>query len=178
MDSITLNGIPRDLESATALALKKDDPTRKEFEKWAVLTYSNNKARPNEKKGSDGGIDGIGFIYDNLHTNQYKKMLISVKSGKPTVSHIRDLLGTVEREKDAVVGVYITLQKPTQPMIEEAAKAGRWRSELFNMEIPRIEIVTVEEILQGKKIHYLVNKEVVKKASRQAEKDTQTSIDI
>ena len=56
--NIILHGIPRDMASATALALKNDDRTRKEFEKWAVLTYSMNRAAINDKKGGDGGIDG------------------------------------------------------------------------------------------------------------------------
>ncbi|MEI8133693.1 MAG: site-specific DNA-methyltransferase [bacterium] len=40
---IELNGVPKDIKSAVALANKKEDRTRKEFEKWAVLTYSNNR---------------------------------------------------------------------------------------------------------------------------------------
>ena len=59
---IFLDGVPRDLASAVALANRKDDKTRKEFEKWAVLTYSNNQARINEKKGADARIDGIAYF--------------------------------------------------------------------------------------------------------------------
>ena len=47
------------MESAQALANKSDDRTRKEFEKWAMVTYSNNHATINHKKGADKGIDGI-----------------------------------------------------------------------------------------------------------------------
>ena len=54
---IKTDGIPRDMASAEALAHKKDDRLRKEFEKWAVLTYTNNRAVINEKKGADAGID-------------------------------------------------------------------------------------------------------------------------
>jgi len=50
VDNIILNGVPKDMDSAIALANKQDDRTRKEFEKWAVLTFSNNKAIVNEKK--------------------------------------------------------------------------------------------------------------------------------
>jgi len=39
LEELKLNGIPKDMEAAVALANKKDDRTRKEFEKWAVLTY-------------------------------------------------------------------------------------------------------------------------------------------
>jgi DNA modification methylase len=47
---IQLSGVPRDMESAVALANKIDDRVRKEFEKWAVLTYTNNRAMVNKKK--------------------------------------------------------------------------------------------------------------------------------
>ena len=48
--------------SSVALANRKDDKTRKEFEKWAILTFSKNQARINEKKGADAGIDGVAFF--------------------------------------------------------------------------------------------------------------------
>lgn len=48
---ISLDGIPQDMGSAQALALKQDDRLRKEFEKWVVLTYTNNRAIINDKKG-------------------------------------------------------------------------------------------------------------------------------
>ncbi|HAO19334.1 MAG TPA: site-specific DNA-methyltransferase, partial [Desulfobacteraceae bacterium] len=51
-NKIIVNGIPKDIESARALAHKKDDRLRKEFEKWAILTYSDNRAMINEKKGA------------------------------------------------------------------------------------------------------------------------------
>ena len=63
-----------------ALANRKDDKTRKEFEKWAILTYSNNQARINEKKGGDGGIDGVAYFLIDNQTNG--KAVFQAKSGK------------------------------------------------------------------------------------------------
>ena len=60
--TISIDGIPRDMASAAALAHKEDDRLRKEFEKWAVLTYTNNRAIINEKKGADAGIDALGLF--------------------------------------------------------------------------------------------------------------------
>ena len=77
---INLHGIPKDLESAIALAQKQDDRTRKEFEKWAVLTYSNNRAVINSKKGKDEGIDGIAYF--NGDQGKQEKIIFQVKSGK------------------------------------------------------------------------------------------------
>ena len=56
------------MASAEALAHKKDDRLRKEFEKWAVLTYTNNRAIINEKKGADAGIDAVGFFLTGVAT--------------------------------------------------------------------------------------------------------------
>ena len=79
LDQITLDGIPQDMESAEALAHKKDDRLRKEFEKWAVLTYTNNRAIINEKKGGDEGIDGTGYFLTDTSDNA--KIVFQVKSG-------------------------------------------------------------------------------------------------
>ena len=112
---LELSGVPKDLKSARALALKPDDKTRKEFEKWAILTYSNNRAMIKEKKGADKGIDGMAFAM--TPSGESQEIIFSVKSGKVQVSHIRDLRGTVEREK-AAGGILITLSSPTSQMIQ------------------------------------------------------------
>ena len=57
------------MASAHALANKKDDRVRKEFEKWAVLTYTDNRAIINQKKGADAGIDGIAYFRTNNTDN-------------------------------------------------------------------------------------------------------------
>ena len=154
LNDIEINGIPEDFESAVALAHKKDDKTRKEFEKWAVLTYSNNRAMINEKKGADAGIDGIAFMQERNENSdiELKQVLFSVKSDKtPHVSYIRDLHGTIEREK-AAIGYFITLFPPTRDMITECKKIGKYKNNLMEQEYPKIEIVTVEDILNGKRI--------------------------
>jgi site-specific DNA-methyltransferase (adenine-specific) len=65
-------------------ANKKEDKTRKEFEKWIILTYTRNYGIINDKKGKDGGIDGIAYIADRNAQDELenKKVLFSVKSGK------------------------------------------------------------------------------------------------
>jgi len=74
-----MTGIPRDMASAVALAHKKDDRVRKEFEKWAVLTYTNNRGKINEKKGADAGIDGrVHFMTGRTES---ATMILQVKSG-------------------------------------------------------------------------------------------------
>jgi len=132
------------------LANKEDDRVRKEFEKWAVLTYSNNRAMINEKKGKDGGIDGISLITDKENADVIKKQIIfSVKSDKkPHVSYIRDLIGVMTRE-NAAMGYLITLYEPTKDMIDEAKKQGIYKNKYFDMEFQKVKIITVKEILDG-----------------------------
>ena len=151
LDNVELNGIPRDFKSAVELAHKKGDKTRKEFEKWAVLTYSNNRATINEKKGADFGIDGVAYTQDRNEKGEieFKQVLFSVKSDKaPHSSYIRDFNGTLEREKVAM-GFFITLYPPTRDMVAECKKLGRYHNNLLDTDYPKITIVTVEDILAG-----------------------------
>ncbi|HEX6483702.1 MAG TPA: restriction endonuclease [Ktedonobacteraceae bacterium] len=99
------------------------------------------------KKGSDRGIDGvIAFIDDN--TGKAKRVLVQVKSGHVNTSHIRDLKGTLQREQ-AAIGIFITLEEPTRDMVTEAVSAGFYHSPGWNQNYPRIQILTIEELLHG-----------------------------
>ena len=61
---------------------------------------------------------------------------------------VRDLRGVIERE-DAEMGILITLARPTSPMVTEAAAAGNVRKSAHGR-IPRIQIATIEDILEGR----------------------------
>ncbi|WP_017292734.1 DNA methyltransferase [Geminocystis herdmanii] len=167
LENITLNGIPKDIESAQALALKKDDRTRKEFEKWAVLTYTNNRAIINDKKGADKGIDGIAF-FDSGKDNP-EKIIIQVKSGKVKSGDIRDLLGTITIN-EATLGIFITLNEPTKDMIKTAKEAGIYQSQFMSNPVDKISIVTVREIIEEqKRLDIRLVLEVLKSAEKQKE---------
>ena len=85
--------------NAEALAHKKDDRLRKEFEKWAVLTYTNNRAVINEKKGADAGIDARAFFKTGKNDNA--KIIFQVKSGGVKRGDIATLRGDMGREDAA-----------------------------------------------------------------------------
>ncbi len=146
---ILLDGVPRDMNSAIALANRKDDKTRKEFEKWAVLTYSGNQARINDKKGADAGIDGVAYFMVDKDTNG--KAIFQVKSGGASRATIATLNSDRQREK-AEFGILLTMDKPTKPMLDEARHAGQYKHPLLNREDDRIQIVTIEQILAGKRL--------------------------
>jgi len=114
------------MKSAVALSQKKDDRLRKEFEKWAVLTYTKNRAVINERKGADGGIDGIAFFKTGKNGNA--KIVLQVKSGIVQRNDIAALRGDMERV-GAVMAVLITLKDPTKRMIQDAREAGSYKHE-------------------------------------------------
>jgi site-specific DNA-methyltransferase (adenine-specific) len=160
MDNVILHGIPVDIESAKALRDKKDDRLRKEFEKWAILTYSDNKAMINEKKGKDGGCDGIARIVETHET--YRDVLFSVKSGKVSSKDIRDFGWVIDKE-NAAAGIFITLEPPTKDMLQTAAATGVYSND-FGKNIPKIKVVTIQEILDGERLSLPLAADVFKKA--------------
>ena len=58
----------------------------------------------------------------------------------------------IEREK-AAIGVLISFEQPTKPMREEAADAGFYVSP-WGTKHPRLQLLTVAELLDGKRIDY------------------------
>jgi len=177
LDKIELNGIPKDMESAQALATKPDDRTRKEFEKWAVLTYSNNRAVINDKKGADKGVDAIAYFQGDKDNRE--KIIFQVKSGNVKSGDIRDLQGTMTLQ-GAALGIFITLKPPSKDMVQTAKSAGIYRGRYMSQSVDKIEIVTVQEILEQKKrLDVILTFEVLKAAEKQREtQGQQMSLDI
>jgi DNA modification methylase len=140
-DSYAVLGEPTTADDAQQLA--KDDPYQ--FQWWALGLIG---ARPAEgKKGADHGIDGRLFFFDE--GSAAKQLIVSVKAGKVSVPHVRDLVGVLGREK-AQIGTLISFNEPTQPMRAEAASAGFYTSLGHNY--PKVQLLTVGELLAGKTI--------------------------
>jgi len=141
-------GEPKDISGARTLA--EEDPYQ--FQWWALGLVG---ARPVEqKKGADKGIDGRLYFQDEADSAKAKtkQIIISVKSGHVSVSALRDLRGVVEREK-AQIGVLISMEKPTKPMRSEAASGGFYKSP-WGTNHAVLQILTIEELLNGKQIDY------------------------
>lgn len=164
MGDIRVDGIPQDMAAARALANRDDDRVRKEFEKWAVLTYTNNRAVINDKKGADKGIDGV--VYFAIAPGQTARMVIQVKSGGANRGTIATLHGDMEREK-AELATLITMDEPTKPMIEEAKSVGVYEHSLMGRCYDRIRIVTVREMIeQGTRLDLPLSFDAVKQGKK------------
>ncbi len=136
-------GEPTTAEDAKTLAA--DDPFQ--FQWWALGLVG---ARPVEqKKGADKGIDGRIYFHDEGEGKDTKQIIISVKAGGLHATHVRDLRGVLERER-AEIGVLLSLEEPTKAMRKEAASGGFYTSHWGQH--PRIQLLTVGELLAGKRI--------------------------
>jgi site-specific DNA-methyltransferase (adenine-specific) len=139
--AFSIEGVPQDFAGARDLA----ERDKHQFQLWACALVNVQPYRGG-KKGADQGIDGMGFI--EVTKGKTEKVLLSVKGGEHVGSSmLRDLIGTVEREK-AAVGLFVTLTPPTRPMITEAASAGHYESPHHGA-FPRIQILTIQGLLDG-----------------------------
>ncbi|KAA0208649.1 site-specific DNA-methyltransferase, partial [bacterium] len=136
-------GEPTDVAGAVELA-RQD---RFQFQYWALGLVN---ARPYEqKKGADQGIDGRLYFHDEGESGKTKQIILSVKSGKLKATDVRDLRAVIDREK-AEMGVLIALEEYSQPMRAEAASAGFYRSPGYNASYPRMQLLTIQDLIDGK----------------------------
>jgi site-specific DNA-methyltransferase (adenine-specific) len=166
-------GEPVSVSDARQLA--EDD--RFQFQFWALSLV---QARPlggeagdrAGKRGADRGVDGlITFLDDN--TARPKRIIVQVKSGKVKSGDIRDLKGTLERER-AALGVFITLEPPSREMLTEALSAGFYHSPGWGRDYPRLQIRTIEELLGGAGIEMPLSSVTFKQAGRVKDEGART----
>ncbi len=119
---------------------------RKEFEKFCVTSIGG---LPNDKMGADGGIDG------RIPIDKNEIAIVSVKSGRISIEQIRALRGLLNGKNK--IGIFITKVKPTKKMKLFANQSGIYEfpdkpeKVVFRTQelIPRIQILTLEQILKG-----------------------------
>jgi site-specific DNA-methyltransferase (adenine-specific) len=139
--SYEVHGVPTDAAGARDLA----ERDKFEFQKWIVASIG---AQPYKggRKGMDRGIDGYLHFRDAEKKPQFG--IVSVKGGGIKSGDVRDLKGTMEREK-AAIGIFLTLKEPTREMEKEAAAAGLY--ETGGQKVPRLQILTAEDILDNRR---------------------------
>ncbi len=141
---IHVEGEPTEVEGARLLATQVPEG-RYQFQWWALDEVGALPASGDHKKGSDTGIDGrITFTGADGGLLQ---ALVSVKSGKPKADDVRVLKAVCERE-GAAIGIIVTLDEPTKPMQHEATIAGTYHSDVSGKDYPRIQILSVADLLE------------------------------
>ena len=153
-------GEPVTVDAARALAHDPDNEGRYQFEWWALSMVG---AKPTKGKsgsrrgqmGADKGVDGIinFFEEDEKGKPVAATVVVQVKSGKVSSRDIRDLKGTVERE-GAAIGVFITLENPTQAMVKEALTASYYESPgRQGKRYRKIQILTIADLFDGQGVN-------------------------
>jgi DNA modification methylase len=135
-----VHGTPKDYEGARNLA----ERDKYQFQWWAC-SLVNAQPYGGKKKGADGGVDGLIFFQDEV--GHPKKIIVSVKGGEHVgVTMVKDLLATIIRQK-AEIGLFVTLNAPTKPMITEAIAAGVYKSPT-GATFSKIQILQIEHLIE------------------------------
>jgi len=138
---VEISGEPHTFKQAEALAMRD----KFQFQAWVLNVLEVNKVKQKTaKKGKDSGIDGV--LVDVLKDGEVYKTIISVKGGRNHLAHVRDLIGTVTKER-AQRGVLACLYKPTKDMIKTASMAG-----IGEQDEEKCVIICVPELIEGKRI--------------------------
>ncbi len=136
--SIDVEGEPKDLAGAQFQAATNP----KQFEYWVVDKLD---AVPTGGKGPD--LDGVKPFME--FGGKAKRAVISVKGTKVVNPEmVREVKGALAEDKP--IGALAMLAKPTKGMITQAAKAGFYDS--AGSKYPRLQLLTVEEMLAGKRL--------------------------
>ncbi|MEV1249511.1 DNA methyltransferase [Nonomuraea sp. NPDC049750] len=140
--SYEILGIPRDIAGARALLSRSPF----EFKRWCVRMV---EGRPNDRNVGEGEVDGVIRVPIDVGDSS-DRILVSAKGEMAAPWQVRDLVKAVISQK-AAMGVFITLRKPTKTMIETAQRAGIYTWPLGGKKYPKVQIITVEELLKDKR---------------------------
>ena len=141
----TIDGIPSTLEGAVDLWTKD----KYHFQQWAVEQADGFVTT---KRTADGGVDGrIYFAVPD--TKELQSMVVEVKGGASvTIESLRALKGVLDNDNAFMAGLLI--REPLGTVKDRnfnrfMADAGT--IELWGNEYSKMQILTIEELLEGKR---------------------------
>lgn len=137
-ENFQVRGIPVSVDQAHELAARD----KFQFQHWFVEKVGGF---PSQKRSADRGIDGRLYFDKG---GEFREMVISVKGGQIKPADIRELRGVLEREPGAEMAAFLCLNEPSKAMLAEAAEAGMY--EAFGVKYPKIQILSVTDVLQHK----------------------------
>lgn len=144
-EDYVVEGVPRTVEGAQDLWTKD----AYHFQKWAVEQADGFVTT---RRTGDGGIDGR-LYFAAPDAPELQSMVIEVKGGRNVnIGHIRELRGVLE-DDDALMGGLIVLHPPSERQARNFARfmAEAGGLEILGIEYPRMQILTVAEMLEGKR---------------------------
>ena len=144
-EDFTVEGVPRTVEGARDL-WQRD---KYHFQKWTVEQVEGFVTT---KRSADGGVDGRVY-FAVPHAQDLQSMVIEVKGGKNVgIKVLRELKGVLDYDAAPMAGLII--MEPlgtvkTRNFAKFMAEAGTL--EILGIEYPRMQLLTVGEILEGKR---------------------------
>jgi hypothetical protein len=169
-----IHGFPKDIDSARELA-NNVRGGRLEFEDWIieVLLHGITNERRNEM-----GYDG----YRTFTINDKKYIvMMEVKSGNASPTHLNHFIMTV-KDKKGTMGIFICFvaEQITRNMQVIAKKEGLFTDDFNNTYSDKIQIISVEDLLEGNRPQIPTSKyETFKKAEKKStETDTQAKLKL
>lgn len=173
-----VEGTPQDVEAARYLAEHNGLEGRYQFQYWAVSLVGGIPAN-DKKKGADSGSDGFIWAYDSPYAKKPYKINISVKSGKIPANHIRELGGMLGKN-GVEICLLLTLEKPSRTMLKDALSYGYYEYPDGVRKFPRVQILTIQDLFDGKKPQYLDlspdGPSTLKSAKKEVKKQKQGSL--
>ena len=151
-EHFTIEGVPRDIEGARDLWGRD----KYHFQKWAVEQVDGFVTT---RQSGDGGVDGrIYFAMPEI--DAYKRrglegMAIEVKGGKNVgINVVRELRGVLDNDQALMAGLIIL-----EPLGERKERnfrkfmADAGDLDVIGMKYARMQMLTADEILEGKRFH-------------------------
>jgi site-specific DNA-methyltransferase (adenine-specific) len=146
-ETYEIDGLPKDIDSAKLLA-QGVIGGRLKFQDWIIEAMLGGIHNP--KKTADGGWDG--HLTFDIPNHKKEIILVEVKSGNVNVKNLREFVQVVNKQK-AAIGVFVCFEEQvTKPMLLEAKEAGYYNKEMFGTNYDKIQILTVEKLLDGEQI--------------------------
>ena len=166
-------GEPVDVDAARALAHDPHNEGRYQFEWWALsrIGAKPTGAKTGSRKGKKAQtkvLTASSIFLKKMNKGKpiAATVVVQVKSGRVTARDIRDLSGVFERE-NAAIGVFITLEHPTQAMLKEALAAEYYESPgRQGKRYRRIQILTVSDLFDNEGLDMPGQYTGVKRAER------------
>lgn len=141
LSKFEVRGVPEDEPSA--IRLWNENPFA--FQDW-WLTEFEVFSTTEGTKGSDKGIDGIGQYL--VGEDSVIRAAFQVKGGKVQSKDIDALIGVLSKHK-CELGIFLTIEPPTKPMLDTAAQQGF--VEFPGFQFPKIQIHTLKDFFANKR---------------------------
>ncbi len=143
-EDISILGFPRDIASARELA-RGAKGGRVAFQDWVIEFMLGGVSRDSHK-----GYDG--YIAIGRSATERDSVLIEVKSGSTNLEDVRELIYAVGNE-GAEMALFVCFNEHvTDGMRRAALQAGYYDQSSYGTKFPRIQILTIEELLEGKTV--------------------------